>query len=77
MVDELFAGYFSLPEAAEYLRVHHETVARLVRARHLRAIKRGGRWWVKAEDLENFAMTYEGRPGRPIGQAHEDQQALP
>ena len=54
----------SVPEAAAYLKVSQETVRRNIRAKRLRAIRRGTQWFVSHEDITVFSSVYDRRTGK-------------
>ena len=49
--------------AAERLRIHPESVKRLIRAGRLPARKFANKWFVRKDELEQFAGTYISQPG--------------
>ena len=55
----------SASDAAVRLGVHPETVKRLCRQGALPASKFGRSWLIRRTDLERFAESYRGAPGRP------------
>ena len=55
----------STSEVARLLGIHRVTAAQVVRSGRLPALKVANRWLVRRSVLEEFAKTYEGRPGRP------------
>jgi excisionase family DNA binding protein len=44
----------SINQVAEILGVNRRTVERAIREDELRAVKRGGRWYIRAQALEDF-----------------------
>jgi len=64
MVD-LTQQYISSHEAADFLGIHPMAVQKLFQSGRLPAGKIANRWVVRRRDVERFALTYEGRPGRP------------
>ncbi len=58
-----FEDYVNVPEAAERLRIHPESVRRLIRAGRLPAKKFGNSWLIARDVLEQFATGYDRRPG--------------
>ena len=60
---ELLESYAGVDEVAERLRIHPESVRRLIRQGKLPAIKFGNKWLVEKSSLEQFAGHYDPRPG--------------
>lgn len=60
---ELTDAYCGIEEAAETLRVHPESVRRIIRNGRLRASKLGGKWFVNRVYLQQYARSYNPRPG--------------
>ncbi len=60
----MFENYIDVAEAAKILKVHPETVKRLIRDGKLPATKFGNKWVIERERLQMFASSYTGRPGR-------------
>ncbi len=65
------SAYVSVPQAAEELSVHPETVRRLLRQGTLSGSKVGTLWFIAKEDLDRFKTTYDPRTG-PKRQARKD-----
>lgn len=63
-VRAMFEKYVDVIEAAGALKVHPETVKRLIREGKLPALKFGNKWLIERDKLNFFAGTYTGRPGR-------------
>lgn len=59
-----FEDYVDVLETARTLEIHPETVRRLIRKGSIRATLWGNKYWIKREDLESFASTYDPKPGR-------------
>ncbi len=59
----LLENYAGVDEIGERLRIHPESVRRLIRQRKLPAIKFGNKWLVDKTTLEQFANHYDPRPG--------------
>ncbi len=59
----VFDGYLDVIEASRRLRVHPETVKRLCRQGDLPAVKIRNTWLISRDTLDNFAGTYNPRPG--------------
>jgi excisionase family DNA binding protein len=55
--------YVTVPEAAERLGIHPESVRRLIRTKRLPAKKFGVAWLIARDVLEQFATGYDRRPG--------------
>ena len=60
----MFENYVDVTEASKVLRVHPETVKRLIREGKLPATKFGNKWVIERDRLQVFANTYDGRRGR-------------
>jgi excisionase family DNA binding protein len=60
---ELLETYAGVDEVATRLRIHPESVRRLIRQGKLPAIKFGNKWLVEKGALEQFASHYDPRPG--------------
>ena len=52
-------------EAASRLKVHHKTIARLLRNKKISGIKLANRWLVRESVLDEFSKRYSGTKGRP------------
>ncbi len=52
-------------EASHRLKVHPETIKRLIRQGDLAAVKLGNVWFIEKGELESFASTYTGERGAP------------
>lgn len=61
--DFLLENYIGVEEIGERLKIHPESVRRLIRQRKLPAIKFGNKWLVEKNILELFANHYDPRPG--------------
>jgi excisionase family DNA binding protein len=61
--EDLLANYVGVPEVAERLKIHPESVRRLIRQGKLPAIKFGNKWLVERVTLEQYASRYDPRPG--------------
>ena len=57
--------YVSSAEAAKVLGIHPLAIQRLIRRGQLAGEKIADRWMIDRKQLEEFAKTYEGKPGRP------------
>lgn len=60
----MLENYLDVFEAAKVLKVHPETVRRLIRDGKLPATKFGNKWLVERTRLEMFGNTYAGSRGR-------------
>lgn len=58
-------SYVDALEIARNLKVHPETVRRLIREGKLPAIKFGNKWIIEKDQLSAFAQGYIGCRGRP------------
>jgi len=58
-----FEVYEDVVFAAHRLRIHPESVKRLIRAGQLPARKFANKWFVRKDVLEQFAGTYVPKPG--------------
>ncbi len=61
--ENLLAQYVGVEEIGERLKIHPESVRRLIRQGKLPAIKFGNKWLVMRDTLEQFASHYDPRPG--------------
>jgi len=59
-----FEEFVDVLEAAGRLKIHPETVKKLIRRGEIPATKFSHKWWIRRDDLEQFAATYDPRPGR-------------
>ena len=62
-VEEPFNAFVDVLEAGQRLDIHPESVRRLIRQGKLPAYKYANKWLIKRDVLEQFAQTYDGRPG--------------
>lgn len=46
--------YYTIYEVADILKVHHTTVRRAIKQKHLKATKFGTKWLIKREDITNY-----------------------
>lgn len=58
-----FDEYEDVRYAAERLKIHPESVKRLIRMGKLPARKFANKWFVRKDELEQFAGSYIPRPG--------------
>lgn len=61
--ENLLEQYVGVDEISERLKIHPESVRRLIRQGKLPAIKFGNKWLVMRDTLEQFASHYDPRPG--------------
>lgn len=61
----MFSDYLDVIEAARFLRVHPETVKRLIRQGDLHAHKFANKWLIQRSYLAEFATNYLPNRGRP------------
>jgi excisionase family DNA binding protein len=61
--EALLENYVGVEGAGRRLRIHPESVRRLIRTGKLPAIKFGNKWSVERATLEQFASHYDPRPG--------------
>ncbi len=62
--NELQEKYADVLEASKRLDIHPESARRLIREGRIPgAFKFGNKWLVERDKLEQFALTYDGRPG--------------
>lgn len=47
-------GVLSINQVADMLGVNRRTVERAIKEGELRAVKRGGRWYIRAQAVEDF-----------------------
>jgi len=62
-VDRPFETFVDILEASRRLNIHPESVRRLIRKGKLPAYKFANKWLIERDVLEQFAQTYDGRPG--------------
>lgn len=60
------AESIGLAEAAQLLRMPYQEAHNLVMTGVLRAKKRKGRWWVRAQDVDRLASSHERDGGDPL-----------
>ncbi len=61
--ENLLENYAGVAEVGERLRIHPESVRRLIRQGKIPAIKFGNKWLVEKSMLEQYASGYDPRPG--------------
>lgn len=64
-IADIEAKYMPIEEAAKRLGIHPSSVRRLRQAGRLRQRYIGSRAFFDRAEVERFALTYEGHPGRP------------
>ena len=55
---------YTVPQAASYLNVSEETVRRNIRAKRLKALRRGTQWFIPRDVLLVFANSYDPKTGQ-------------
>jgi excisionase family DNA binding protein len=63
LMSERFDDYLTVRDAAERLKIHPESVRRLIRQGKLPARKFANTWLIDHAVLEQFASHYDPRPG--------------
>jgi excisionase family DNA binding protein len=53
-----------LLEAGSRLNIHPDSVRRLIRQGKIPAFKFANKWLIRKDELEQFALGYDSRPGR-------------
>jgi excisionase family DNA binding protein len=61
--ESLLEQYVGVDDVSKRLKIHPESVRRLIRQGKLPAIKFGNKWLVERATLEQFASHYDPRPG--------------
>ena len=61
--ESLLEKYAGVDDVSNRLKIHPESVRRLIRQGKLPAIKFGNKWLVERATLEQFASHYDPRPG--------------
>ena len=61
--ESLLEQYTGVDDVSKRLKIHPESVRRLIRQGKLPAIKFGNKWLVERATLEQFASHYDPRPG--------------
>jgi len=62
MID--LSNYINIHEAAKRLRIHEESLRRVIRIGTLPAEKIGGQWYIDKEQFNIFAATYNIKTGK-------------
>jgi len=61
---EALDNYADLMEAGSRLRIHPDSVRRLIRQGKIPAFKFANKWLIRKDELEQIALVYDSRPGR-------------
>ena len=61
---EALDNYADLLEAGSRLRIHPDSVRRLIRQGKIPAFKFANKWLIRKDELEQFALGYDPRRGR-------------
>jgi excisionase family DNA binding protein len=61
---DLLDTYTDVEEAGRRLKIHPESVRRLIRQGKLPAIRFANKWLIERAELEQFASNYDPRPGQ-------------
>ena len=65
MVEDFNGTYVSAAEAAQTFDITPAGLGRVIQSRRVPAVKVANRWLLARDDVEAFAATYAGKPGRP------------
>jgi len=57
-------NYVTIHEAAKQLRIHEESLRRIIRIGALPADKVGGQWFISKEQLAVFSNAYDHKTGK-------------
>ena len=63
-VPDMFENYLDAVDAARVLKIHPETVKRLIREGKLQGTKFGNKWLIERDHLLMFVDTYDRRRGK-------------
>ena len=63
-MDDPFDSYVDVQHASSQLHIHPESVKRLIRQGRIPARKIANKWFIRRDVLEQFASSYDPRPGR-------------
>ena len=58
-----FDNYVDVLEAGRRLKIHPESVRRLIRQGKIPGTKFANKWLIRKDELEQFAQAYNPRPG--------------
>jgi len=61
---EALDNYADVLEAGARLCIHPDSVRRLIRQGKIPAFKFANKWLISKDELEQFALAYDSRPGR-------------
>ena len=64
MADSPFDNYLDLVEAARILRIHPQSLRRLIKQKKVPAVLFAGKYRIERDKLEMFKSNYDPRPGR-------------
>ena len=64
MNDERFSNFVDLVEAAGLLRIHPQSLRRLIKQGKIRTRLFAGKYLLERADVETFSASYDPRPGR-------------
>ncbi len=64
MSTELFDNYLDLVESARILRIHPQSLRRLIKQKKVPAILFAGKYLIERDKLQMFKANYDSRPGR-------------
>jgi excisionase family DNA binding protein len=64
MPDSPFDNYLDLVEAARILRIHPQSLRRLIKQKKIPAVLFAGKYLIERDKLEMFKANYDPRPGR-------------
>ncbi len=59
-----FDNYLDLVEAARILRIHPQSLRRLIKQKKVPAVLFAGKYLIERSKLEMFKANYDPRPGR-------------
>ncbi len=59
-----FDNYLDLVESARILRIHPQSLRRLIKQKKVPAILFAGKYLIERDKLEMFKANYDPRPGR-------------
>ncbi len=63
---EVLDDYADVLEAGARLSIHPDSVRRLIRQGKIPAFKFANKWLIRKDELEQFALVYDSRPGRKV-----------
>ena len=59
-----FENYLDLVESARILRIHPQSLRRLIKQKKVPAVLFAGKYLIERDKLEMFKANYDPRPGR-------------